>query len=92
MLGIGELSIGHLLIVLVIVVLLFGAKRIPEIAGSMGKGISEFKKSIGGSDSQPPAPPVVTPRETAELSSPRPSNSTAMAQSEEVVREPKRLV
>jgi sec-independent protein translocase protein TatA len=26
--------------------LLFGAKRIPEIAGSMGKGIKEFKKNI----------------------------------------------
>ena len=89
----GELSIGHLLVVLVIVVLLFGAKRIPEIAGSMGKGIKEFKASIGGNDT--PAPPqaqVMQPRDTAELNAPRPSNSTAMAPNEEVAREPKRLV
>jgi sec-independent protein translocase protein TatA len=39
--------------VLVIVLLLFGAKRIPEIAGSMGKGIKEFRKNIdeGANDS-----------------------------------------
>jgi len=41
-----NLSLPHLLMVLVIVLLLFGAKRIPEIAGSMGKGIREFKKSV----------------------------------------------
>jgi sec-independent protein translocase protein TatA len=29
-----------------VVLLLFGAKRIPEIAGSMGKGIKEFRKNI----------------------------------------------
>ena len=39
-------SIPHLLMVLVIVMLLFGANRIPEIAGSMGKGIKEFKKGV----------------------------------------------
>jgi sec-independent protein translocase protein TatA len=31
---------------MVVILLLFGAKRIPEIAGSMGKGIREFKKNI----------------------------------------------
>jgi sec-independent protein translocase protein TatA len=41
-----NLSLAHLLMVLVVVLLLFGAKRIPEIAGSMGKGIREFKKNI----------------------------------------------
>ena len=40
-LGMGEMIIG-----LVIVLLLFGAKRIPEIAGSLGKGINQFKRSI----------------------------------------------
>jgi sec-independent protein translocase protein TatA len=42
----GGLGFGEILIILIIVLLLFGAKRIPEIAGSMGKGIREFKKSI----------------------------------------------
>jgi sec-independent protein translocase protein TatA len=43
---IGNLGFPEIMIILVIVLLLFGAKRIPEIAGSMGKGIKEFKKNI----------------------------------------------
>ena len=46
----GNFGMGEMLIILVIVLLLFGAKRIPEIAGSMGKGISEFKRNL--SDAQ----------------------------------------
>jgi sec-independent protein translocase protein TatA len=42
----GNIGLPELLIVMVVVLLLFGAKRIPEIAGSMGKGIREFKKNI----------------------------------------------
>ena len=34
------------LILLFIVLLLFGAKRLPEIGGSLGKGIREFKSSV----------------------------------------------
>ncbi len=49
-----------MLVILFIVLLLFGARRLPEIGGSLGKGIREFKgslkevegelKEIGGSD------------------------------------------
>jgi sec-independent protein translocase protein TatA len=42
----GNLGFPELLIIMVVVLLLFGAKRIPEIAGSMGKGIKEFRKNI----------------------------------------------
>ena len=38
----GNLGFPELLIIMVVILLLFGAKRIPEIAGSMGKGIREF--------------------------------------------------
>ena len=41
-----NLSLPHLLMVVFIAMMLFGAKRIPEIAGSMGKGIKEFKKNM----------------------------------------------
>ncbi|MEP6671740.1 MAG: twin-arginine translocase TatA/TatE family subunit [Chthoniobacter sp.] len=34
-----------LIIILVIVMLLFGAKKLPELAGSMGKAIREFSKA-----------------------------------------------
>ena len=39
-------SIWQLLIVLLIVVLLFGAKKIPELAKGLGSGIKNFKKAI----------------------------------------------
>lgn len=35
----------ELIIVLVIVLLLFGAKKIPELAGSLGKSVKEFRRS-----------------------------------------------
>jgi len=54
----GNLCFPEIMIILVIVLLLFGAKRIPEIAGSMGKGIKEFKKNINEAtrdlDGEPP--------------------------------------
>ena len=41
----GSIGTQELIIILVIVLLLFGARRIPEIARSMGQGIREFKKA-----------------------------------------------
>ncbi|HEY1953395.1 MAG TPA: twin-arginine translocase TatA/TatE family subunit [Gemmatimonadaceae bacterium] len=41
-----NLSLPHLLMVLAVAILVFGPKRIPEIAGSMGKGIREFKRTM----------------------------------------------
>ena len=42
----GEFSPMHWLVVLVVALLIFGPKRIPEIAKSLGEGIREFKKSM----------------------------------------------
>lgn len=42
----GMPSMPELLIILAIVVLLFGAKKIPELAKGMGKGIKEFKGAM----------------------------------------------
>lgn len=41
-----EFSMVHILILLVIALLVFGARRIPEIGASLGQGIREFKRSI----------------------------------------------
>jgi sec-independent protein translocase protein TatA len=40
------LGIQELLIILLVVLLLFGAKRIPEVMRSFGKGVTEFKKGV----------------------------------------------
>jgi sec-independent protein translocase protein TatA len=55
----GDLSFSHILILLLVLVLVFGAKRIPEIGSSIGQGIKEFKRSLkdATSDETPIAPP-----------------------------------
>ncbi|OGC86692.1 MAG: preprotein translocase subunit TatA [candidate division Zixibacteria bacterium RBG_19FT_COMBO_42_43] len=42
----GGIGAQELVLILLVVLLLFGAKRIPEIAQGLGKGISEFKKAM----------------------------------------------
>ena len=46
----GSFSTSHWLIVLAIVVLLFGAKKIPDLAKSIGQGIKGFKKEMREED------------------------------------------
>jgi sec-independent protein translocase protein TatA len=57
MLGfIGGLGMQELIIVLVILLLLFGSTRLPQLARGMGKSIKEFKKGIndvGGDEAEP---------------------------------------
>ena len=55
------ISLPELLILLVVLLLVFGAKRLPEMGRSLGKGMREFKDSISGKDephSELPAPPA----------------------------------
>ncbi len=41
-----DFSIGKILLILVLVLIFFGPKKIPDIAQSIGKGIREFKKAM----------------------------------------------
>ena len=42
----GGLGMGEMVLIFLVVLLLFGAKRLPEIGSSLGKGIREFKSSM----------------------------------------------
>ena len=42
----GNLGFTEIMVILLVVLLLFGAKRLPEVGSSIGKGIREFKRSI----------------------------------------------
>jgi sec-independent protein translocase protein TatA len=62
------LSGGELVIVLVAILVLFGAKKIPEFAKGLGQGIKEFKKAsnevtseFNNAMNQEPSPPAVKP-------------------------------
>ncbi|MBA3344319.1 MAG: twin-arginine translocase TatA/TatE family subunit [Gemmatimonadales bacterium] len=70
----GNIGFTEIMLICLVVLLLFGAKRLPEVGASLGKGIREFKRSItdtqeaimGGDEKQnlPPrqqdAPPQTT--------------------------------
>ena len=62
--GLGNLGMSEIMLILVIVLLVFGAKRLPEIGSSMGKGIREFKRSMREvtEDLDAPAPRRDLPR------------------------------
>ena len=40
------LSISHLIVVLVIILVLFGAGKLPNVMGDIGKGIKNFRKNV----------------------------------------------
>jgi sec-independent protein translocase protein TatA len=42
----GNLGAGEIILILLVILLLFGAKKIPELARGLGKGMSEFKKGL----------------------------------------------
>ena len=48
--GTGWTSPTHIILLLLIALLLFGAKRLPEIGRSLGRGMREFKDSVTGKD------------------------------------------
>lgn len=57
----GEFSIFHWLIVLAVVLIFFGGRRIPEVMKGLGEGIRSFKDGMTGSQTQTPATFVAAP-------------------------------
>ena len=46
----GNLGFGELLVIVIIIIVLFGAKRIPDLIQGIGKGVREFRKASRGDD------------------------------------------
>lgn len=44
------MGFGEMILVFAVLLLLFGAKRLPELASGMGKGIRDFKRAMNGMD------------------------------------------
>lgn len=59
----GLLQPTHLIIILVIILIVFGAGKLPEVGGGLGRSITEFRKGVrdGSSDDEPVAKSVVAP-------------------------------
>jgi len=84
----GNFGCTELLMVLVIVLVLFGARRVPEIGASIGKGIREFKRNISDVDRQIREPE----RESRVADRLSAGDVTATPVDEESRPEPKRLL
>jgi sec-independent protein translocase protein TatA len=67
-----ELSLPHILILLLIIVILFGGRKIPEVMRGLGTGIREFKEGMKGNE--PPANPPSSTSTTATNAPPPPSS------------------
>jgi len=67
----GWIGPWEIAILLVIVLLVFGPKRLPEMGRSLGKGMREFKDSISGKDDEPPALPPAEPKDPVSAPSDR---------------------
>jgi sec-independent protein translocase protein TatA len=62
----GSLSIWHWLIVLVIVMLVFGTKKIGNMGSDLGKAVKGFKDGVKGSEEEKPAAQSGTPSQVAD--------------------------
>ena len=86
------LGFGELLIIFAVLLLVFGAKRLPELGGALGRGIREFKTSVRdvqGELNRPADPqqiqrPAATPPAHVE---PRDATSTAQTINREETRQ-----
>jgi sec-independent protein translocase protein TatA len=81
----GNIGPLELLMILVIVLVIFGAKRVPEIGASIGKGIREFKRNISDVDRQIKEP-------EREARSDRLQAGEAVTRETDTTSEPKRLI
>jgi sec-independent protein translocase protein TatA len=64
----------HIAFLVVILLLVFGARRLPEIGRSLGSGMREFKDSISGESKQATLPPATQqPAETPAAAAPAPA-------------------
>lgn len=70
-----DLSPIQIILVLVIALVALGPKRLPEMARSLGRGLSEFRGAVrldGGPEPAPPAPPAPGPEAPRRAAVPEP--------------------
>ena len=81
-----RLGFGEILIVLVVVLLIFGANKIPQLGDALGKGIRNFRKATGSADdSIDVTPPKADPEQIAgSQQPPAPQQQPARSESKKV--------
>ena len=69
-----NLGMGELLLIFIVILLIFGSSKLPQLGDALGKGIKNFKRSISGNDEID-----VTPKKEGIPPPPAPAPSTKSA-------------
>jgi sec-independent protein translocase protein TatA len=76
-----NIGTGEIILLLLVALLLFGAKRLPEIGRSLGSGMREFKDSVSGISKPEPTQPE--PTQVTQLPPAPPQDSAVSTESHE---------
>ena len=79
--GLGALQPAHLIVILVIVLLIFGPGKLPELGKAMGDGLRELKKATGGDEHKDDALAAASTTATAVTPPPAPAAPAPMTSS-----------
>jgi sec-independent protein translocase protein TatA len=56
-----KLGLGEIILIVIVIGMIFGVGKIPEIGKQIGKGVRDFKKYSSGADSEKAAGPAINP-------------------------------
>jgi sec-independent protein translocase protein TatA len=66
----GNLGFGELLLILLVVLLVFGSSKVPQLGDALGRGIRNFKKSMSGDDAIDVTPKKIDQAQAAQQQAP----------------------
>jgi len=65
-----KLGMGELIVILIIVVVLFGANKLPQLGAGLGEGIRSFKKAMTGEEDKPSSTTATPPAQGGDQNKP----------------------
>jgi sec-independent protein translocase protein TatA len=68
----GSIGWQGLIVILLVALIIFGPKRLPEMGRSLGRGMREFKESVTGDNKHDDEPSLTAPEDEASVAAPRP--------------------
>jgi sec-independent protein translocase protein TatA len=80
----GNIGWQGVLIILLVLLVIFGPKRLPEMGRSLGRGIREFKDSVTGNDNDEPEKVEITPPPAPPATATQTQDRSAQPESERV--------
>jgi sec-independent protein translocase protein TatA len=75
--GLSGLSLGHMLVVLLVVILVFGTRKLGDVGADLGAAIKNFRKAMATDDSVGPQAPASEGSVTGELLGAKPADAAA---------------